>query len=428
MNFRPATHIAGISHWRLLGIRSAIMPSSSEPAAGSHQRPQLVTVGKSEMADYGLTVHAVLPPPITGMTVCTAAVIAAVGLRVPVRRFNWSNGSPKITRRFRLDKTLRALTTPVRVLIGKRPKYGVFYMPCNAGFAVVFNFLALLAARLRGYRCVLHHHYYRYVDRYERRIKLLTRLLGPNDLQIVLCPEMRRGFHNQYGERLPIAVVPSTIQLLQNSSSRAVDSEQMTRRSGPFRLGHITNLQLAKGLDLVFEVLRALLSAGRDVRLILAGPIDTNVEQQMIESAQIEFGDRLDYRGPVYGDDKEEFFNDMDAMIYPTRNDAQPLVIMEAFSYGRPVVSSGRGCIPGMMPKLAWSILPCRDFVEPAVEQIEHWIEHPDEYSLDQTLARNTYDAAFGDARRALDEFVKWVCCEPTEGFVRCGTEYSSQN
>ena len=260
-------------------------------------------------------------------------------------------------------------------------------MPCNAGFATFFNFLALVAARLRGYRCVLHHHYFRYVDRYERRIKILSRLLGPNDLQIVLCPAMERGFRAKYGERLPLAVVPSTIQLL-SAANPSASVENDASFAVPFCIGHLSNLQIAKGLDLVLMVLRSLLERGRNVRLILAGPIDTSVERRMIEAAQLEFGDRLNYRGPVYGVEKKQFFQDIQATIYPTRNDAQPLVIMEAFSCGRPVISFGRGCIPGMMPRTAWAIPPGNDFVAPAVEQVEQWIDNPVAYAADCALRK----------------------------------------
>ena len=172
-------------------------------------------VRSDRLPECGLTVHAVLPPPVTGMTVCTECVAAAVEGRATVRRYNWSIGSPTVTNWFRFVKMLRALATPTRLLLWSRPSHGVFYMPCNAGFATIYNFLALSAARLCGYRCVLHHHYYSYVDQFQWRIKLLTSLLGTNDLQILLCPEMEDRFRGLYGRMLPLAIIPSTIQLLQ---------------------------------------------------------------------------------------------------------------------------------------------------------------------------------------------------------------------
>ena len=233
---------------------------------------------------------------------------------------------------------------------------------------------------------------------------------------------MEQRFRALYGPALPLAVMPSTIQLLQADAPPPPIPEERVPRTGPFCIGHITNLQLAKGLDLVIDVLRTLRRQGRDVRLILAGPIDTEVERRMIEAAQTEFGERLDYRGPVYGPEKRKFFQDIHAKIYPTRNDAQPLVIMETFSHGRPVLSYGRGCIPGMMPRAAWSIDVTGDFVQPAVEQIVHWIDDGVAYAADCRLARQQFEAALEEARAALDNFVHWVCREPDQGFVLRGT------
>ena len=398
-----------------------MMTASTVSATSATNHPPAADDGRALSSDYGLTVHAVLPPPVTGMTVCTQSVANAVARRVCVRRFNWSNGAPKITSWFRIVKAMRALITPGRLLFDRRPRHGVFYMPANAGMAVMFNLLALGAARLRGYRCVLHHHYYRYVDQFEWRIKLVTNMLGPSDLQIVLCSEMERRFRSLYGQSLPLAVVPSTIQLLEGETPPASHTRELDHVTTPFCLGHISNLQLAKGLDLVLDVFRELRRRQLDVRLVLAGPIDTVVERRMIEAAQAEFGQRLDYRGPVYDEAKRRFFQDIHVNIYPTRLDAQPLVIAETFACARPVISFSRGCIPGLMPTADWCVPVADDFVAAAVEQVVRWIDDRQAYGTACQLARRKYDELLVEASDALDKFVRWVCCEPVDGFVRRG-------
>lgn len=373
-------------------------------------------------SDCAMTVHAVLPPPVTGMTLCTESIIHAMSQRVSVRRFNWSNGSPTITPWFRVVKAVRALVTPWKLLFSRRPAHGVFYMPANAGYAALFNMLAMAAARLRGYRCVLHHHYFRYVEKYEWRTKLLTQLLGPQDLELMLCPEMERRFRQLYGPALPLAILPSTVQLLIAGAEPAYIPPTATSRNGPFCIGHITNLQLAKGLDLVIEVLRQLRRNDRDVRLILAGPVDTAVEQRMIDAAKFEFGEAIDYRGPVYQADKRRFFEDIRVIVYPTRNDAQPLVVSESFSFGKPVLSFARGCIPGLMgPMQDWAIPIDGDFVASAVHGIESWMDDPQVYAEASRISRQRYDDLLVDARASLEDFASWICREPDNGFVRRG-------
>jgi glycosyltransferase involved in cell wall biosynthesis len=171
----------------------------------------------------------------------------------------------------------------------------------------------------------------------------------------------------------------------------------------------------------VLDVFRELRHQKRDARLILAGPTDTDAERRLIEAARIEFGERFDYRGPVYGAEKQKFFRDIHAKIYPTRLDAQPLVIMEAFANGRPVISYARGCIPEMIPCPEWLIDPGDHFVQHAVEQLIRWIDDRTAYGQACRLARQAYETSCQEARTALDNFVRWVCNEATSGFVYRG-------
>jgi glycosyltransferase involved in cell wall biosynthesis len=367
-----------------------------------------------------ITVHGVLPPPVTGMSACTQSMIDLMAARMPVEQYSWSNGGAQVTSWFRLSKAVRAQLSPWKLLLSRRQEHHVFYMPSNAGAAIIFNWLAILVARLRGYRCALHHHIYIYLNRYDWRMKVMDRLLGRDGLHIVLCPDMERRLRSLYDCRASIAIVPSTLQLLQSSfAPPAIDASDRSL-STPFCLGLIGNLSLAKGLDVAIDTLRELRRRGRDVRLILAGPAQTSEAGEHIEQARKDFGDNLDYRGPVYQEAKQRFFADLHAMIFPTRYpDAQPLVVTETFAFGRPVVSYGRGCIPAMMgARAAWSIDTGDDFVALAVPQIEAWMDNPQQYADDCRFARQRYEALLADAAQAVDDFVEWIGGNPPAGFV----------
>jgi glycosyltransferase involved in cell wall biosynthesis len=159
------------------------------------------------------------------------------------------------------------------------------------------------------------------------------------------------------------------------------------------------------------------------VQLVLAGPTFSDVEKALIEAAQQEFGGALDYRGPVYNESKRQFFRDIRVMLFPTRYpDAQPLVITEAFAFGCPVISYGRGCIPGMMgAEKNWSIPPCEDFVAPATTQIESWMDDPLSFAAASQIARDRFDALTDEARQSMNSFERWVRGEKVPGFVRRG-------
>ena len=379
----------------------------------------------SGRGDCTVTIHAVLPPPITGMTACTASMADALSQQVPVKRYTWSNGAATIGPWFRIVKATRALRSPWKLLFSRRPANGVFYMPVNGRNAVYYNLMTIAAARFRGYRCAIHHHFYAYLDKHDWRQQLLDRVLGPNGLHVVLCPDMERRLREQYACRASIAIVPSTIQLLQSGFANSPRHGQDNLPAEPFRIGHISNLQVAKGLDLAIEVLRALRARGRNVQLVLAGPIHSKLEQGMIDDARAEFGEALDYRGPVYQAEKQRFFDDIHVKLYPTRYpDAQPLVITETFANGRPVISYGRGCIPGMIGQgLNWSIPIGDDFVPRAVGLIEQWMDDPVSYTNACHAARQRFDSLIEDARDALAQFIAWVKGEPDRGFVHRGLD-----
>jgi glycosyltransferase involved in cell wall biosynthesis len=309
------------------------------------------------------------------------------------------------------------------VLFSRRAEQHVFYMPSNAGFALYFNLLAIAAARIRGYRCVLHHHIYIYLNRYDWRMKLLDRLLGVEGLHVVLCPHMEQQLRSRYNCRAAVAIVPSAIQLLQSSFAAAVPTALPDAPPKRFCLGHLGNLSMAKGLDLAIDTLRALRRNNRDVKLVLAGPVQSKREAHLIEEAKQEFADRFEYRGPVYGDEKRRFFEEIDAVLFPTRYpDAQPLVITETFGFGRPVLYYGRGCIPGMMgSKTDWSIAVTDDFVARAVPLIEAWIDDPQGFPDACRFARRRYDDLLTEANRAFEDFVLWVRGESPPGFAHRG-------
>ena len=82
---------------------------------------------------------------------------------------------------------------------------------------------------------------------------------------------------------------------------------------------------MAKGLDTVIDVLTRLAREVARVQLVLAGPVQSPTSNaDVIEAAQREFGPSLDYRGPVYGEEKRRFFRDIHVKLFPTRISRRP--------------------------------------------------------------------------------------------------------
>jgi len=57
-------------------------------------------------------------------------------------------------------------------------------------------------------------------------------------------------------------------------------------------------------------------------------------------------GDIAEYIGWVQDDEKDRFFSLCDYFILPTYEEGMPMTILEAFSYGKPVITTPVGSIP----------------------------------------------------------------------------------
>lgn len=102
-----------------------------------------------------------------------------------------------------------------------------------------------------------------------------------------------------------------------------------------------------KGLDVLIEAFDCVSRAGglEDWRLVVAGPVQ---EDELLELAQergIECPDRVQFVGPVFGDDKVRLWREAAIFVLPSRAEAMPMAILEAMSAGLPCVASAVGSV-----------------------------------------------------------------------------------
>jgi glycosyltransferase involved in cell wall biosynthesis len=303
------------------------------------------------------------PPPVSGFSLITeryvdlmredhevevhdiAAAAGCVGLRKPVSR---------------LVRTLSACRALLR---GAPTPDRCCYVACEGGRGRLYTALVIGVARLRGWRIVLHHHSFRYVDRPDRLMRFLLAIGG--DLHhVFLCNLMRTRFETAYRREVRAAIVSNAafVDPLPLDLPLAADPTLV--------LGHLSNLTREKGLDTFLDLLRAGLSAGLDLRGILAGPVGSPADAALIEAARIEFGDRLDYRGPVYGEAKARFYREAEVFVFPTRyvDEAQPTVLFEAAAAGHRVIALDRGCIAAQVGEDGLVVARDHEFVPPALD------------------------------------------------------------
>jgi glycosyltransferase involved in cell wall biosynthesis len=82
---------------------------------------------------------------------------------------------------------------------------------------------------------------------------------------------------------------------------------------------------------------------------------ENNLENQVI------------YHGFVNGERKSQLFNEAHLLLYPSKNDAFPLTLLESLSYGVPVVASKEGSIPYILDKRSGIIIDDSNNISHAV-------------------------------------------------------------
>lgn len=281
------------------------------------------------------------PPPVNGFSYITQQMARALSERHQIITVNLAPGSHHGGIGYHLGRIGLAVRALGTLFMHRRDGDRVFYIACDGNLGLVYTIALCSAARALGYPLYLHHHSFGYIDRQSVLMKSLLSVTGQSATHIFLCDAMARRFASRYRKAIKGIVLSNSAFVAPSNPKR------QRRRAGPLVIGLLSNLNEAKGLYVFLDVLRVARNQGLDIAAALAGPAQSVADAEAIAKAGREFGARLDYRGAVYGEAKEVFFDDIDVFLFPTRysNEAQPTVIYEALSHGVPVISYDRGCI-----------------------------------------------------------------------------------
>ncbi len=356
-----------------------------------------------------------LPPPVTGKTAFSKVVVEAIGKRVPVRALAWSREKAHSSFFWRLTRARGVLSAVTALLLGGRHRGGLLLQPVNSGWGLLYNLTLALVGRLLGYRLVLHHHGYKYIDRRDFRVAMLERLVGSQDFHIMACDCMMREYTELYATKGSFLRLPPTLVAADPSELAAESADPASRISetalpSQFTIGFLSNLSLEKGLADVLSTFELIAKEYTDVRMILAGPCRGDQEREMIDRVIAAYPGRVEYCGPVYGPEKGAFFESISAFLFPTKSESWGIVLNEAMEAGRPVVANARGCIPSIVVGEAGLVVPVGDdFPGAAAARIAEWLADPRLHDSASRAASNRARQLRLDAFDCLEVFLDTI-------------------
>lgn len=230
----------------------------------------------------------------------------------------------------------------------------IIYLNINGGAAQWFDLIVVFFSRCLCKRIYIHHNSYGYINRYAAITDLVFKFSGPKTIHVVNCRKMGQDLSDTY-TTVKHTLAISNIAILarkENSigscNSKIGFSAGGKVRSHGFTVGFMGYYDQHKGLDLFVETIRIANENNVLIRGMAVGPVyDVTFFKQVRANAP----QCIEFLPPVYGLDKEKFFESIDVLLFPSKyaNEAEPLVVHDALAAGVNVIATDVGCLPAVL-------------------------------------------------------------------------------
>ncbi len=172
--------------------------------------------------------------------------------------------------------------------------------------------------------------------------QLLTRWLVVSSGVLVISPsKWLMNFYNQRGFFKHVKK-----EILVNPVNVSNQEPTVVKLKSPIKLLYVGRIESYKGILFLLDVFRDLQHTinGIELHIIGDGPDSSNVRELIKDNPAIIF------HGSLTGEELVKFYQTCQALIFPTLTyENCPMVILEAFSFGMPVMAANLGGIPELV-------------------------------------------------------------------------------
>lgn len=279
------------------------------------------------------------PPPLSGQNILNSMVSKFLRSKLMIDEIplglSW------------YEKVFNSILVTCLIIL-RHKTYRVFYLSMPGQKGAIITLPAIFFSRLLGIKVLIHHHSFQRFNQHAPLIRIIQIIADNCVTHIVLCEKMASNLVDIY------KVNPANVYILPNVSFFEIGSDGFVLADVPFRpisrtFGHISVLSHEKGTLTAIKIFEILAQHNIVDKLIIAGPFKNlafeNEFRAILSKHKI---GKIEYVGPVSGGEKFRFFDRISTLIFPTKlpDEADPLVLLEAYSRGVIVFSNSRGCIP----------------------------------------------------------------------------------
>lgn len=214
------------------------------------------------------------------------------------------------------------------------PEIKIVHVQGSVGASFWRKAIFIYIAKFFHKKVVWHMHAGRFAVFYQQHRYAVRKVVDKSDVIIALSEYWKEYFKNEFPTK--------RVEIIKNVISAPVVHKQQT---GYFTLLFLGLLGKNKGIYDLLECIRDhKVEFQGKLKLYIGGNGEIEHAKQLIKEYGI--ADIVIFEGWVSGDKKIELLNKSDAYILPSYKEGLPISILEAMSYGMPIISTPVGGIP----------------------------------------------------------------------------------
>jgi glycosyltransferase involved in cell wall biosynthesis len=198
--------------------------------------------------------------------------------------------------------------------------------------------LVMIFSRLLGRKTVVHIHGAEFVVFYNKASKavkkIIRTLLKRSDAIIALSHQWKRDLYQ-------ISKNPNIRVIYNPTVMQKPIREESNGKKAPVRFLFMGRLGKRKGVYDIIESAKNIRSENVEIQLYGDGEVD--FVRQMINARALD--EKVTVCGWISGDQKDATFRSANVLILPSYNEGLPISVLEAMSYGMPVLATDVGGI-----------------------------------------------------------------------------------